>query len=209
MTLSFLFREFHLTFFLRLFNDDELLVCWFGRIFLFPSILNDRFAQQNILGCALLLSAMYTCHRSRFLPLNAPLKVGSPFSSSRGLLQAFRRQPCADFQNHWRCVPLSLVRPPGLGNCALLTPFSSRRTSAAVGSFLHVGHCAWGVGPGPTTTPPHLFLSLWSFLYILRYGKAFLMDVRSFSQKGAQSVLRGGKPRIFLPCQLAPFLMNS
>ena len=102
MTLSFLFREFHLTFFLRLFNDDELLVCWFGRIFLFPSILNGRFAQQNILGCALLLSAMSTCHRSRFLPLNAPLKVGSPFSSSRGLLQAFRRQPC------WLSEPLEM-----------------------------------------------------------------------------------------------------
>ena len=140
MTLSFLFREFHLTFFLRLFNDDELLVCLFGRIFIFPSILNDWFEQQNILGCRFSLSAIYMCHYSRFLPLTVLLKVSSPFRSSR-VLQALRRQPRADFQNHWRCVLFFLVQPPRLGNCAPRTPFSSRRPSAVVSSFLHVGHC--------------------------------------------------------------------
>lgn len=93
MTLSFLFREFHLTFFLRLFNDDELLVCLFGRIFIFPSILNDRFEEQNILGCTFFLSAICICHYSPFLPLNFLLKVSSPFRSSLGVLQVSGGNP--------------------------------------------------------------------------------------------------------------------
>lgn len=57
MILSFLLKNSIASFYsyLMMMNGFSLL---FGRIFIFPSILNDKFEQQNILGYKFFLSAI-------------------------------------------------------------------------------------------------------------------------------------------------------
>jgi len=83
-----------------------------------------------------------------------------------------------------------LVQVPRLGNSMWTSePFLLKQDLCCCSFLSAVGHCIWGVDPGYTMTWPHLFPSLWSFLYILSYGKSFLIDFRSFSQIVAPSVV--------------------